>query len=366
MAVSLACPDWEDRLRAGRSLVPDLPLDRVAAERAVRVFNKLRLPDVPGQPTLAEAGAEWFRDIVRAVFGSYDQAARQRFIRELLLLVPKKNSKTTNAALLGLTALLLNTRPKAKMIVTGPTQDVAELAFAQAKGAIELDPVLQQMLHVRDHLKKIVHRRSGAELEIMTFDPSVLTGQKPTFAILDELHASAKQAKAASALRQLRGGMLPIPEAFLCLITTQSEEAPTGVFRSELRKARAIRDGKQDGAMLPVLYEFPEAMQRDPAGRPGQAAWRDPAHWHMVTPNAGKSIEIARLVEEFRTAEETGEAELRAWASQHLNVEIGLALSADDWAGAEHWEPAADPDLTLETLLARCEVAVVGMDGGGL
>lgn len=367
MDISLACPDWEARLRDGRSLVPDLPLRHDAAERAVAVFNKLRLSDVPGQPALAEAGGEWFRDIVRAVFGSYDPATQQRFIRELFLLVPKKNSKTTNAALLGLTALLLNRRPRAKLICTGPTHDVAELAFSQAKGAIELDPVLQQLLHVREHLKKIVHRKSGAELEIMTFDPAVLTGQKPTFVLIDELHVSAKAAKAASALRQLRGGMLPIPEAFLCFITTQSEEEPAGVFRSELRKARAIRDGKLTGAMLPVLYEFPEHMQRDPAGRPGQAAWRDPTHWHMVTPNAGRSIEIPRLVEEFHTAEQAGEAELRAWASQHLNVEIGLALSADDWAGAEHWEPAADPSLaSLEALLARCEVAVVGMDGGGL
>jgi phage terminase large subunit-like protein len=62
---------------------------------------------------------------------------------------------------------------------------------------------------------------------------------------------------ASSAIRQLRGGMLPFPEAFMAFITTQSEEAPAGVFKAELTKARAIRDGKLEGAMLPVLYEFP-------------------------------------------------------------------------------------------------------------
>ena len=37
MGWDLACPDWEARIRAGRSLVPPLPLDDVAADRAVSI-----------------------------------------------------------------------------------------------------------------------------------------------------------------------------------------------------------------------------------------------------------------------------------------------------------------------------------------
>lgn len=361
MTWDLSCPDWEDRLRTGRSLVPNLPIDVARGDRAVAVFNKLRLADVPGTPTLAEAGGEWFRDIVRALFGSLDPVTRERAIRELFLLVPKKNSKTTNGALLMLTALLLNERPNASLIMTAPVQDVAQLAFDAAAGAIALDDVLAKKLHVREHLKTIVHRETKAELQIMSFDPAALTGQKPVAALIDEVHVVAKMSKAASAIRQLRGGMLPYPEAFLAFITTQSEEAPAGVFRAELLKARAIRDGRQQGAMLPVLYEFPEATQKR------LDAWQDPANWSMVTPNAGRSITIDRLVQEFETARSTSEEELRAWASQHLNVEIGLALRSDSWAGAPQWEKQAAPErCTLPELLRRCEVIDVGVDGGGL
>ena len=359
MAWNLACPDWEARLREGRSLVPPLPLDAAQAARAAAVFDKLRLPDVPGTPAMAEAGGEWFRDIVRALFGSVDPATRERFIREMLLLVPKKNSKTTNGALLMLTALLLNRRPRAKFILTGPTQDIADLAFSQVHGAIQLDDVLSAKLHVRQHLKKIEHRQSGAELEIMTFDPSVLTGQKPAGVLIDELHVSAKMARADSAIRQLRGGLLADPEAFLVFITTQSEEPPVGVFKAELTKARKIRDGLLQAAMLPVLYEFPEKLQRD------REAWRDPANWHMVTPNNGRSITVERLRQDFLVAEASGEAELRAWATQHLNVEIGMALRSDGWSGARVWERGHLPGLTLQALLERCEVICVGIDGGG-
>lgn len=274
-------------------------------------------------------------------------------------LLPTHN--TTNGALLMLTALLLNQRPRANFILTGPVQDSSDTAFQAAAGAIALDQVLDKKLHVREHLKKIIHRETKAELEIMTFDPAVLTGQKVSGGVLiDELHVIAKMSKAASAIRQLRGGMLPFPEAFLAFITTQSEEEPAGVFKDELDKARAIRDGEREGAMLPVLYEFPVEMQQD------REQWENPENWPMVTPNAGRSISIPRLVEEMAVAKATSEAELRAWASQHLNIQIGLALKGSGWAGARHWEKNADRTLTLEELLRRSEVVTVGIDGGGL
>jgi phage terminase large subunit-like protein len=360
MTWNLACPDWEARLKSGGSLVPRLPLNEDEAARAVRVFNRLRLADVPGTPYMAEAAGEWFRDIVRALFGSVDPITRNRLIRELFVLVSKKNNKTTGGALLMLTAQLLNKRPNAEFFFVAPVHDTAEVAFSATAGAIALDQVLSKKFHVREHLKKIVHLETGSELSVLTFDPTVLTGQKVSGGVLiDELHVVAKANKASSAIRQLRGGMVPFPESFMAFITTQSEEAPSGVFRAELMKARAIRDGTRTGSMLPVLYEFPQAMQ-------ATAVWRNPDNWWMVNPNHGRSISIERLEELFDSAQATGEEELRSWASQHLNVEIGLALHSDRWAGADFWEEQARPAFTLDELLARCEVVDVGIDGGGL
>jgi phage terminase large subunit-like protein len=109
-----------------------------------------------------------------------------------------------------------------------------------------------------------------------------------------------KMPRAKKAMVQLRGGMQPFPEAFLSIITTQSDEAPAGVFKAEdLEKARAIRDGRRTGRMLPVLYEFPTEMQEDPA-RP----WRDPENWPMVMPNLGRSIQLPTLIEECESEEE--------------------------------------------------------------
>jgi phage terminase large subunit-like protein len=61
-----------------------------------------------------------------------------------------------------------------------------------------------------------------------------------------------------------------------------------------------------------------------------------------------------------------GAAQLALIASQHFNVQIGMALRSDGWAGAEVWDRGIDCSLTLDQILERSEVVTVGVDGGGL
>jgi phage terminase large subunit-like protein len=353
MAWNLACPDWADRITHGRSLITTLPLIQAEADRAVAIFNQLRLPDVAGRPALAAAAGAWQRDIVGALFGSWD--GHERHIREIFALVPKKNAKTTTGAAIMVTAVLMNKRPRAEFLIVAPTQEVSDLAFRQAVGMIEGDVVLAAKFHIQEHLKRITYRPTGAFLKVKSFDAKIVTGTKPAGVLLDELHVIAEAPDADRVIGQLRGGLISQPEGFLITITTQGERAPAGVFRAELMKARKVRDGALAAPILPVLYEFPDGVD-----------WRDPANWHMVTPNAGRSITVERLVPDYHAAVEAGEGELRRWASQHLNVEIGLGLRSNSWVGADYWQKQAEPALTLDALLARSEVCTIGIDGGGL
>lgn len=276
-------------------------------------------------------------------------------------LVPTHN--TTDGALLMLTALLLNERPRAPFLLTAPVQKTTEEAFSAIAGAIALDPVLDAKLHVRDHLKTIVHRETKARLEVMTFDPTMMTGRKVAGALIDEQHVLGKMPRAEKTMMQLRGGMQPFPEAFLAIITTQSDEEPVGVFLDDLNRARDVRDGKRKSAVLPVLYEFPSSIQGDP-----EHPWKDPALWPMVTPNLGKSISLDRLIASYEDEAAKSKSALRIWASQHLNIQIGLGLRSNAWVGANFWEQQALPQrvLTLDELIDRCEIATIGLDGGGL
>lgn len=347
----------------GLPLVPqNLPLDHALAAQAVGIFRKLRIPDVPGTPTMAEAAGQWFLDIVAIIFGSLDKATQVRAVRGLFCLVPKKNSKTTYSAALMLTALLMNRRPLAEFILTAPSQEISDKAFSQAWGMIKRDDegFLPKRLKVRDHLKEIEDLKTEAVLKIKTFDADIVTGAVVAGALIDEIHLLGKRSGAAAIIGQLRGGMVSVPEAFFAMITTQSFDPPAGVFKAELDVARAIRDGRAKVDTLPVLYELPRKLQKD------RKFWEQPKNWPLVTPNLGRSIHIPRLIMDLEEAKLKGDDEVQRWVSQHLNIEIGLGLHTDRWAGADHWEKNADPELDLIELLQRSDVVCMGADGGGL
>lgn len=366
--VDLSCLDWFEKLKAGKSPLPDnLPLDQQEADAAVLVFDKLRLPDVPGQPLFRDVAGDWARDFVRAIFGLVHlnderTVILDRPVRRFFQLVPKKNSKTTNGAAIMMTALLRNRRPNAEFVLVGPTQATAELAYDQAKGMVNADPWLRKRFHARDHVKTIEDRKLGAKLKVKSFDAKVMTGVKPVGVLVDELHELGTIPYAAKVMSQIDGGILANPEGFVIVITTQSVEPPAGVFKAELEMARSVRDGNfTAGETLPMLYELPMAMQADET-----KPWEDPKHWPLVLPNLNRSITIGRLLPKFREAKEKGVEEFSVWASQHLNVQIGIAINGTSWRGADFWLGATDTTLTLETLVQRCEICTVGIDGGGL
>ena len=357
-----ACPDWWERIQAGRMPMADVPLNEDRAAKALAFFNRLRLPDVPGTPALAEACGDWFRAIVCAFLASEDPQTKARLVWELLCMIPKKNSKTTYVAALGLTALFMEDAPNRQMLIVAPSQNISERCFGQAQGMIRLDERLRSIFAVQDHLKCITRRKTGTKLDVKSFDTSIVTGEIPVLTIIDEVHELGKKAKAAAVMQQIRGGGITMQGGQVLMITTQSDEAPAGIWKTELQKARNIRDGKGGSApiLLPVLYEYPQNLQRD------QEFWRDQRNWALLLPNIGRSIDAARLVADYENnGRATPQAE-QIWASQHLNIEIGVGLGDAGWRGADFWELRADRSLTLETLLERSEVVTIGIDGGGL
>ena len=354
-----AVPDWEDRILAGRSLVPDLPLFKTEAAKALRVFRRLRVPDMIGTPTLGEVCGPWFLPIVEALFGSLDPATNQRHVSEAFLLIPKGNGKSSLGGAVMVTALIVNRRPEAEFLFIAPTIEVAGIAYRQAKGTIRLDPEVSKMFQVQDNLKRITHRESGATLQIKAADTDVITGSKALGTMIDETHVFSKKSNAADIFVELRGALTKRPDGFLFQTTTQSKQSPSGVFASELAMARAVRDGHARMPLLPVLYELPDRLARD-------NGWKQRKYWPLVNPNLGRSTNEDFLAREVMRAEADGPGAVALIASQHFNVQIGLSLRENGWPGAEYWEAAEDAALTLDEILIRSEVIVVGIDGGGL
>lgn len=358
---STACPDWADRLRAGESIIPP-PIFPEQAATALAVFKELRIVDAPGSPTFGECCAPWVFDLVASIFGAYDAESGRRLITEWFVLVPKKNSKSTIAAGIMMTALILNWRQSAEFSILAPTVEVANNSFGPARDMCSerADDELAALMHAQTHVKTITNRESGASLKVLAADSNTVGGKKGVGTLVDELWLFGKVANAENMLREATGGLASRPEGFTIFLTTQSDDPPAGVFAQKLKYARDVRDGKvHDPRFVPIIYEFPEAMIQ--AGE-----HRKPENFGMVNPNLDYSVDREFLDREFKKAENDGEESMRGFLAKHLNVEIGLSLQSDRWAGADFWEQQADSVLNLEELLKRSEVVVAGVDGGGL
>ena len=327
---STSCPDWERRIVARESLIAMSPLFPDEADAAWDVCGGLRLVDVAGQPLLRDAAMPWTRDFVRAIFGSYNQEDGRRYINEYLLLVSKKNAKSSIAAAIMLTALVMNWRPSAELLILSPTKEIADNSYKPIRDMIKADPELDALLKVQDHIRTITHLGNNAFLKVVAADSDTVSGKKASFVFVDELHEFGKQAKASNMLLEATGGLASRAEGFVIYATTQSADPPAGVFKDKLSYARKVRDGVvKDRKFLPLIYEFPDSMLRD-------GAHRDLKNAYVTNPNWGASVDIERITQLHSQASEGGEEAFREFLSKHLNVEIGMALRSDRWAGADY------------------------------
>lgn len=359
-AWSTACVDWERRIVARESLIPFAPQFPAEAESALSVFNELRIVDAPGSPTIGEVCRPWVQDFAASIFGAYDAETGRRLVQEFFLLISKKNSKSTIAAAIMLTALIRNWRQSGEFLIVAPTVEIANNSFYPARDMIRIDPELSDLFHVQEHVRTITHRITQASLKVVAADNEAVGGKKAIGILVDELWIFGKRPNAENMLREATGGLASRPEGFVIYLTTQSDEPPAGVFRSKLMYARKVRDGGiKDQKFLPVLYEWPAALL-------DAKSYRDPALAYVTNPNLGASVDEEFLSRELAKADEGGAESMAGFLAKHQNVEIGLALMSDRWAGADHWSANTEEGLTLDELLRRSDAVTVGIDGGGL
>lgn len=359
MEWTTSCKDWEKKIIKGQSLIPCKPLFEDEAEMALDVFKSLIVTDVMGQPTMGEITRPWVFEFVSAIFGAYSEEESRRLITEFFLLIPKKNSKSTLAAFIMLTALIMNDRQAAELIILAPTKEVADNSYVPIREAINADPELKLLLNVSEFTKTITHRNTNATLKVVAAESNTVGGKKASWILIDELHLFQKNSGAAAMFREATGGLASRPEGCVIYLTTQASEVPCGVFKQKLDYARDIRDGiKTNKKFLPLIYEFPKKMIED-------EEHLDPENFHIPNPNYGTSVDPEQLRDDFEQSKDSDEENFRDFLAKRLNVEIGMNLRANRWAGAEFWLQQAKK-FTLDKLIDQSDVITIGIDGGGL
>ncbi|WGM18552.1 terminase large subunit (plasmid) [Arsenophonus nasoniae] len=359
-ALLTSCVDWKERIVGNKSIIPYSSLYEKQAKSALAIFNDLIVVDALSSPRLGDISKPWVQDFASAIFGSYNTQTGQRLIKEVMLLISKKNGKSTIAGLLMLTLLITNWRKAAEFLILSPTKEIADNSFTPIQNAINADKKLSKIFHVQSHIRTITDTRTKAKLKIVAANSETVGGKKAVAVLVDELWLFGKKANAENILREATGGLASFQEGIVIYLSTQADEAPSGIFKKQLNRARNIRDGKiVDNSFLPVLYEFPEEMIE-------REEHLKPENFYISNPNLGASVIPEFLERELKKATENGEESLQNFLSKHLNVEIGLNLRSDRWIGADFWKQQEDSSLSLARIIERSEVIEVGIDGGGL
>ena len=250
---------------------------------------------------------------------------------ETLLLLPKKNIKTTSLAELGLFALI--TTPGADIPVVATSRDQATLLLDEAIGFIRRTPYLERYVDIKRGYRELRARRDdGGRLRVLAADVDTADGITPwPLALVDELH----RARSAELYAVLRAGLEARGSQMVAISTAGTNlNSPLGVMR------RAAYD-------LPV-------QERDGAHR--YAATADGSYvLHEWALDPGQDVDDMRIVRTanpapWHTLEALGRRHdspsMTPWTWRRFACNLWQA-TADPWLPAGAWDAIARPGLVI-------------------
>lgn len=180
-----------------------------------------------------ESGAPLvIEDFQRTILGDYFGGAT-----ESLILIPKKNGKSTLIAALAL--FHMATTPDAETVVVAASRDQAGVLFGQSAGFVRRSSWLRKRM--RPTLRELRSRTDAGRVRVLAADANTADGVIPSLAIVDELGRH----KSAELYSVLRDGLGPRKGRLLAISTAgDDEESPLGEMR---RQAHAMKEQRRDG-----------------------------------------------------------------------------------------------------------------------
>ncbi len=121
--------------------LPDLPLFQEQADKAERIFKRLKIVDIEGQPTMGEVCAQWVFDFAGAIFGCYvSSAAKARLIQDFFLMDRQEEHEVDPRGRHHDDRPHMNRRHFGSYLIIAPTKEIAENSFVPAYGMITSGP----------------------------------------------------------------------------------------------------------------------------------------------------------------------------------------------------------------------------------
>lgn len=159
---------------------------------------------------------------------------------ETLILIPKKNGKSTLLAALALFHLI--TTPDAECVVGAASRDQATILYDQAAGFVRRSDGLQARVDVKRGYREMRNRRDSGRIRVLAADVDTADGVIPTLALVDELHRH----KSAGLYGVFRDGLGPRGGQMITISTAgEHEQSALGLMRTA---ALDLPNTERDGA----------------------------------------------------------------------------------------------------------------------
>ena len=249
----------------------DIPDPFGYGERAVRFLRSLRHP-ASNAPRKAFQLFPFQEKIVRRIYGPRN-ADGTRIVRNVFLLIPRGNRKTSLAAALALLHTIGPERVSAgQVIFAASDREQAGIGFREAANIIRQDSRLVAATKIYDahnSVKKIVLKSEDVSLNAVSSDGAAQHGKTPSFTLIDEIHIW----KGRDLWEALKSGMAKIDDS-LTIIATTAGRGAEGLAAEQYDYARRVALGEiVNPQYLPILFEA--SIDDD---------WRDETMWHRVNP----------------------------------------------------------------------------------
>lgn len=262
---------------------------------------------------------------IQTLFGWLEKDTGYRRFRETLLLVARKNGKTTLLAAIALYLLVADYEGAAEIYSVATKKDQAKKTLTEAVNMVKQSPELRAIIKKRRN--DIYFPATASIFEALASDSNTLDGLNSHAVIIDELHAIRDRNLYEVMKQSTSSRRQPI----VIMITT-SGTVRESVFDNIYELACNIADGKiTEDTFLPVLYELDD-----------RAEWTDPQAWIKANPGLGTIKRYSTLASFVERAKKNPE-DLPGVLCKDFNVK---SVTASAWLSYD--EVKSDATFTMQ------------------
>ena len=275
----------------------------------------------------------WQEQMIRDIFGIVKEDGYRQF-RTAFVEICKKVGKSEIAAAVALYLLYADNEPSAEVYGAAADRQQAGIVFDVAKKMVEMSPALMKRTKIIDSTKRLVNYSNAGYYQVLSAEVGGKHGFSISGLVFDEIHVQ-KDRKLYDVLTKGTSDARANPLHFI--ITTAGTDRNSIAFELHQKSLDILEGRRYDPTFYPVVYSLPD-----------DADWTDEANWYKVNPSLGYTVDIERLRDAFREAQQNPADEMTfRWL--RLNQWVKSTVR---WMPMDKWDLCAK-DIDIQSLEGR-------------